>query len=183
MARNNRQSAITRFTTVQAGIDKHAASGVMLGGVDYSAASLKGVFAGAVTALTQADNLHKQWQDAVQAARTAETNANGVYELLRSHAVGQFGKTANTALNDFGMAVPKARGPMTVEAKAAAAQKRKATREVRHTMGSTQKKSVKGTVEVPAPGVAPATVTTTPPAAAGGASPPAARTTATKVGS
>jgi hypothetical protein len=81
------------------------------------------------------------------------------------------------------MAVPKARAPMTIEAKAAATQKRKATREMRHTMGSVQKKSVKGTVAVPAPGVAPATVSTTPPAAASGASLPAAGTTTTKAGS
>lgn len=49
------------------------------------------------------------------------------------------------ALADFGLH-PKARTPLTVEAKTAAAAKRKATREARNTMGSKQKKSVKGNV-------------------------------------
>jgi hypothetical protein len=41
---------------------------------------------------------------------------------------------------------PKARAPLTVEAKAAAAAKRKATRAARHTMGTKQKKAIKGDV-------------------------------------
>jgi hypothetical protein len=182
MARNSKQSTIARFTTVQSGIDKHVANGATLGGVQYSGQGLKGVFAGTVAALAQAENLHKQWQDALQAAHTAEADANVVYELLRSYALAQFGKNANTALNDFGMTAPKARGPQTVEAKAAAVQKRKATREVRHTMGTVQKKGVKGTVEVPAPGVAPTAPTSPAPATAGAAS-PAGGTTAPKAGS
>jgi hypothetical protein len=48
-------------------------------------------------------------------------------------------------LADFGLH-PKARTPLTVEAKAAAAAKSKATRSARHTMGSRQKKGVKGAV-------------------------------------
>ena len=48
-------------------------------------------------------------------------------------------------LADFGIA-PKARVPPTVEAKIAAAAKGKATRAARHTMGTTQRKAVKGDV-------------------------------------
>ncbi len=48
-------------------------------------------------------------------------------------------------LADFGIH-PKARAPLTVEAKAAADAKRKATREARHVMGSKQRKRVKGAV-------------------------------------
>jgi hypothetical protein len=48
-------------------------------------------------------------------------------------------------LADFGMN-PKARVPITTEAKAAAAVKRKATRAARHTMGTQQKKGIKGAV-------------------------------------
>jgi hypothetical protein len=53
--------------------------------------------------------------------------------------------TSPDVLADFGLH-PKARTPLTVEAKAAAAAKRKATRAARHTMGTKQKKSVKGAV-------------------------------------
>jgi hypothetical protein len=49
-------------------------------------------------------------------------------------------------LADFGLHPKKAPAPLTVVKKAAAAAKRKATREARHTMGARQKKAVKGTV-------------------------------------
>ena len=49
-------------------------------------------------------------------------------------------------LADFGLQPKKAATPLTVEQKAAAAAKRKATRAARNTMGATQKKKVKGTV-------------------------------------
>jgi len=48
-------------------------------------------------------------------------------------------------LADFGIQ-PKARVPLTVEAKVAAAAKRAATRAARHTMGKQQKKAIKGDV-------------------------------------
>jgi hypothetical protein len=55
-----------------------------------------------------------------------------------------FGNQPDT-LADFGIH-PKVRAPLTVEAKMAAAAKRKATRAARHTMGAKQKKSIKGAV-------------------------------------
>jgi hypothetical protein len=77
-------------------------------------------------------------------------------------------------LADFGI-TPKARATSTVDAKAGAVAKRKATRAARHTMGTQQKKAVKGDVTgvvvtpitaaqptVPAPG------SPTPPATSGG---------------
>jgi hypothetical protein len=53
--------------------------------------------------------------------------------------------TSPDVLADFGLH-PKARTPQTVQTKAASAAKRAATRAARHTMGSKQKKSVKGDV-------------------------------------
>jgi hypothetical protein len=52
---------------------------------------------------------------------------------------------APDVLADFGLH-PKARTPLTVQAKTAAAAKRKATRAARHTTGPKQKMSVKGDV-------------------------------------
>ena len=57
---------------------------------------------------------------------------------------GAFG-TQPDVLADFGLH-PKARAQLTVEQKTAAAEKRKATRKARHTMGSKQRKTVKGDV-------------------------------------
>jgi hypothetical protein len=53
--------------------------------------------------------------------------------------------TAPDVLADFGIH-PKARVPLTVEAKALAVARRKATRAARHTMGAKQKLAIKGDV-------------------------------------
>lgn len=166
----NRPSVLTLFTSVQAGIDKHITGNVTLGSVAYTTATLKAVFALAITAITAAEALHQQWTDAVASAHTAEATANALLELLRNYVISQFGKTANAVLGDFGMTAPKAPGPKTVAAKATAAAKAAATRKVRGTKGSQQKKQLKGTVEVPVTAVttitpaaaASATTTTTP---------------------
>jgi hypothetical protein len=52
------------------------------------------------------------------------------------------------ALADFGLSPRKGKKPLTAEQKAVAAAKRKATREARRTMGSVQRKAVKGAVKV-----------------------------------
>jgi hypothetical protein len=179
----NKPSVITLFTNVQAGIDKHITGSTTLGGVTYSKpAALKAVFAAAITALNTADALRKQWSDGVLAAHQAKAAADVLYELLRNFVIALYGKQANAVLGDFGMPVPKAKGPQTVAQKATSAAKAKATRKMRNTMGSVQKKKVKGTIEVPNPELsgtapttapvttasapaAPATPATTPPAA------------------
>jgi hypothetical protein len=64
-------------------------------------------------------------------------------------------------LADFGIS-PKVRAPLTVEAKAAAAAKRASTRAARHTLGTTQKKGIKGGVT----GVLVTPITASPPTVA-----------------
>jgi hypothetical protein len=54
-------------------------------------------------------------------------------------------------LADFGLKPNKARTPLTVEQRTMAVARTKATRAARHTMGTKQKKAVKGTVTTPAP--------------------------------
>ncbi len=78
---------------------------------------------------------------------------------------------APDVLADFGLH-PKARAQLTVEAKTAAAAKRKATRAARHTMGSVQKRGVKGAVT----GIVVTPVTGTPPVATAPSSPSAPAT-------
>ena len=81
---------------------------------------------------------------------------------LESYVKATFGSSPDV-LADFGLA-PKARAQVTVEAKAVAAAKRKATRAARHTMGPKQKKGITGVVPdelvIPTRASAP-TVTTT----------------------
>jgi hypothetical protein len=149
MSNPNRASIKTRNTSVVSGIDKRVTGNMTLGGVVFTPAALKQVFLDENTAIDEAEALHKQWQDQVQATREVSQKAKQVFQLLRSTLVGQYGENAKAVLNDFGMEAPKPKGPKTVAAKVVAAQKRDATRAVRHTMGKNQKKTVKGTKEVP----------------------------------
>jgi len=90
--------------------------------------------------------------DAARAAAKAKIAAEATQrpplrafmDALTAYVKVTFG-TAPEVLADFGIN-PKARALLTVEEKAAAVAKRAATRAARHTMGSQQKKGIKGTV-------------------------------------
>ncbi len=78
------------------------------------------------------------------AEATATPALRAFMSAARSYVKVAFG-TSPDVLADFGI-YPKARAPLTVEDKALAVAKNAATRAARHTMGSTQKKAIKGTV-------------------------------------
>jgi hypothetical protein len=155
----NRATVKTQNTGVQAGIDKHMAGPVTVGGTAYDAASLKAVFQTHSDALDEADALYKRWRDQVQVARKAGATRDRVYGSLRSYLLGQHGRDAHAVLNDFAMEAPRATGPKTVKAKADAADKSLATRKARHTMGKRQKEGIHGTVTATAPATGGAAVT------------------------
>jgi hypothetical protein len=134
----------TRDTSVMAGIDKHIASSTTINGTAYTPADLKAVFRSQITAIDANQALHKQLADGVANAKTLAKTVNDMFHLLRSALIAQYGKNSNAVLNDFGMTVPKTPGAKTVDAKATAQAKRSATRAARNTMGSVQKKAVKG---------------------------------------
>jgi hypothetical protein len=138
MTNINRPTIKTRNAEVQAGIDKHLTGSVTIGGVTYAVADLKRIFQAQSAAFDLADSLHTQWRDQVQVVRTTSQTADQVYVLLRSFLIGQYGKGANSVLNDFGMGIPRSTVAKTVKVKALAADKAQATRKARHTMGSRQ---------------------------------------------
>jgi hypothetical protein len=158
----NKPTVKTRNNGVIAGIDKHVTGGATIGGDEYTPQTLKAVFAEHNVAIDAADALHKQWQDQVNVMRAAAKRANTVYLLLHSFLLGQYGNDANAVLNDFGMKTPKPKGPQTVKTKSAAVAKRAATRAVRHTMGTKQRKALVGTVAGPTKAAADAPLATAP---------------------
>ena len=91
--------------------------------------------------------------DAVAAEKDARKTSAPMVRTLKRFVLLGFSDSAAT-LAIFGLTAPKA-GTKTVKVKAAALDKSAATRAARHTMGSVQKKSVKGTVAAPAPSPAP----------------------------
>ncbi len=120
--------------------------------------------------------------DAAKAATTAKVAAERANMpalriftgALVAYVKATFGASPEV-LADFGIH-PKARAPLTVEQKAAAAAKRAATRKARRTMGSVQKKGVKGDVVgiTVTPITAPQPVVTAPASPAVGTTSPAA---------
>ena len=142
-----------------------------------------------VTALTQLLQSYVDLREAVIASQAA-TNAKVASERAQTPSLlavidefvayvrVTFGNQPE-ALADFGLAPPKARAPQTAEKKAAAVAKRAATRKARGTMGSVQKKGVKGAVNAtlvvtPQAGAQPAVPTPAPapaPAPAGATTP------------
>ena len=157
MKTRTQQSIIARNNDVNAGIDKRITANLTVGGTLYTPAQLKAAFQAQTTALQASEASRKRWESDVVAAKAVSKTVNALYASLQSCLVGQYGKTAVSALADFGMNAPKVRAP-TVATKAAAAVKRTATRKARHTMGTVQKKAVKG--DVTAVVITPVTTTT-----------------------
>ena len=129
------------------GVDKHLASltSMTIGGTAYSVPTLKAVFQADIDATNAADAARTQWKERVVTANAARATSARVRTALKTYLVGQYGADAVGILEDFGFTPPKSPGKKTVQGKTEAVLKSAATRAARHTMGSKQKKEVKGT--------------------------------------
>jgi hypothetical protein len=115
----------------------------------------------------------QQWLTAVAGERSTLGDVTPLRQSIRSILQGRFGKEG-PALTSFGFS-PAKLAKRTAHTKAAAAVKTAATREARHTMGTVQKKTVKGDVV----GIAVTPLVASPPQPASGASaPPSSPSTA-----
>jgi hypothetical protein len=162
---NTKTNNQNRDTRVIAGIDRHFANVAKLtiGGTDYTPASLKAVFQTDSNSIDRVVSTRQAWRQAVVDEREAHVVTARVAKALKSYIIGLYGQNAVAVLGDFGLTPPKtATKPVKVKAKAA--DLAQATREARNTMGSQQKKKVKGTL--------PEEGTTTPKTKTGGGTPP-----------
>ena len=130
-----------------AGIDKHFATTpqVTVAGVTYTPAGLTTSLQTLATLYTDVDSAEASYK-----AKLALANAQaGVLLTLLSATTAFVRATVGNAadvLHDFGLVPKKPMTPRTAAQLAAAAVKSLATRAARHTMGSKQKKDVKGVV-------------------------------------
>jgi hypothetical protein len=179
----NKTSLQTRIRGLVAGTQKHAANGqVSFGSKSYDAATLVKLFQSLADALDAADAARVRWQDALESVRGLRSSVLPIVQGYREWVAVTYAGTPSL-LADYGVPPRKVRAPLTAEQKAAAALKRKATRAARGTLGSKQKKGVKGDVAgievaplistVSKPGVA-APGAPTAPATSGGATSAAA---------
>jgi hypothetical protein len=167
MAKNQGKSSVIALVgQLIAGTNKHLAnlSEMKIAGSSYTPSQ--------VTARLQAFATLREDVDAAKAstkaklaAEKAETPAMRTFLSAYVPFVKAAFSTSPDVLADFGLQPKKARTPLTVEKKAAAAAKRKSTRAARHVMGTKQRKGVKGDVTgvVVTPVTAAQPVTTTAP--------------------
>jgi hypothetical protein len=143
---NGKGTVVALAEQLIAGTNKHLANTtqVMLAGGSFTPAQVTAQLQALVNLRNDVEAA-KASTKAKIAAETAQMPARRIF----MHAFVTFVKaafgTAPDVLADFGIH-PKTPTPLTVEAKTAAAAKRKATRAARHTTSAKQKKSVKGAV-------------------------------------
>jgi hypothetical protein len=140
-----------RIRGLIAGTQKHAPNGSLtLGSATYTAATLVQTLKSLADAFDAADSAKASWKDALKNLTDTRAKVGPLLGDYQSWVRVTYRGTPSM-LADFGVTPPKARTPLTAGEKASAAVKAKATRVARHTMGSKQKKSVKGTVTATAP--------------------------------
>jgi hypothetical protein len=136
-----------RVGSLIAGTQKHAPTGQLtFGGATYDATALVQLLQNLDNAITASDAAKAKWNDALKSQQDEQAKVGPVIQAYQSYLESLLGNAPST-LADYGLAPRKVRTPLTVEQKAAAVAKRAATRAARHTMGTVQKKGIKGDVK------------------------------------
>ena len=149
MATSNSESKAAVVASAQqliAGVTKHlgSATQVTLLGTAHTPADLTTKLQQVVGLQSDVDAAKATTRSKLTAQKASMASLRPMMGALVAYAKASFGSQPDV-LADFGIH-PKPRVALTVEAKAAAAAKRAATRAARGTMGSVQKKGVKGDV-------------------------------------
>jgi hypothetical protein len=134
-------------TQLIAGTNRHLATAgqLTIAGGTYTPAQVTTQLQAIVTARADVDAA-KALVEAKLAALRAQAPAQRVFlDAFVSYVKGAFGNAPDVRA-DFGLKPKKVPTPLTVEAKAAAAAKRAATRAKRNVLGKVQRKGVKGDV-------------------------------------
>jgi hypothetical protein len=143
---NGKATVVTLAQQLIAGTAKHLASAttVMLAGGSYTPAQITTKLQQVVSLRTDVDTAKATTKAKLAAEKANMPALHTLMGALVTYVKASYGN-APDVLADFGIH-PKTRAPLTVEAKAAAAAKREATRTARGTKGSVQKKGIKGAV-------------------------------------
>jgi len=120
--------ALAALQAIIAGTQKHLPNeSFTFGNVAYTSAALITLFESVIAAMAEHTTKATAAKDALTALHQVKVTADPVFKDYRDQLLLRFG-SASQMLADFGLAPPKARKPLTVEQKAAAKAKRKATR-------------------------------------------------------
>jgi hypothetical protein len=151
---NNKSNRQNRLRKILDGIDMHYAnvSTLTLVGKQVAVADLKKAIEADIAASDASVKAKADLHTVVAAERSSHAQLNPLLASFKHTVLAQFGESADatSVLADFGF-TPRKSTKTTSATKAAAAEKSKATREQRHTMGKRQKAKVHGTPPAPAP--------------------------------
>lgn len=133
------------------GFNKHAQTipSLLIGGTSLKTADIIGTLQARLAAANAAVSTRATWQTAVKADHDERAKTKVFLSGLRQALLVAFAGSIDT-LADFGLVARKA-SVISPEKKLAAADKARATRAARHTLGKKQKAAIKGTVAAPAP--------------------------------
>jgi hypothetical protein len=135
--------AIDEVTKMSGGLKKHfAGQTLVLQGAKATADSIIATLQGYATAVKAADAARAQWTSQLAKVRVQKPRVRALLADLHALIYLTFGHNG-PPLSDFGMSSRPTR-KRSVASKIAAAEKSKATREVRGTMGKKQKAKVRG---------------------------------------
>jgi hypothetical protein len=127
MTKPNQSETIVELQAAITGIQKRFAGQTLtLGATSYTVAALVALFQSLITAMAEAAAAKVAAHDAVAKVTSLEAQVMPVYSDLHAYVASTLGRSA-AVLADFGP-VPKARKVPDAATKAAALQKRKATR-------------------------------------------------------
>jgi len=175
MATKTRGRVVDLAKQLIAGANKHLANTtqVLVAGGSFTPAQITAQLQALVTLRNDVDTARALTKAKLAVERTDMPALRVFLDAFVTFVKAAFGSQPDV-LADFGLH-PKTRTPLTVEAKAAAAAKRAATRAARHTAGAKQKRAIKGAVT----GILVTPITATQPAAPTSPSSPANSTGAT----
>jgi hypothetical protein len=121
---------------------------VAVNGRKHTHAEVVAVYQRSVDARAKVARLRAQIAEALDEVGDADAARAEVDRALKAWARGEFGVESLEA-NDFGFPAPK-RAVLTVEQKARAVERGRATRKARGTMGRRQKQAIRGALPEPA---------------------------------
>jgi hypothetical protein len=121
---------------------------VAINGRKHAHAEVVAVYQRPVDARAKVASLRAQLAEALDEVSKADAARMEADRALKAWVRGEFG-VESTEANDFGFPTPK-RAVLTVEQKARAVERGRATRKARGTMGRRQKEAIRGVVAAPA---------------------------------
>jgi hypothetical protein len=132
------------------GTTKHFPNGsqqLTVGGAAFTVTALTALLQSFVDQREAVDASKAATKAKIEAERAQAPSRRGVVSAFVAYVKATFGNSPDL-LADFGLSPRKARTALSAEQKAVAVAKRDATRAARHTMGTKQRKGVKGSVKV-----------------------------------